>query len=122
MRVWITSFVILFSIAELYQWLKHCTLPLPVFILAGALLAIASNYGKYSTWSFWSPPVQSDTHQVQTPTIGNFPSTPNWKNLNPSAAKPLPQPPRSISFTIHPTIQKGAKNGGEYCDKHQARH
>jgi hypothetical protein len=42
--------------AELHQWMKNFTLPLPVFILAGALLAIASNYGKYAGWSFQQQP------------------------------------------------------------------
>lgn len=44
MRVWVTTFVVLFAIAELFQWLQKFTLPLPMYILGGALLAIASNY------------------------------------------------------------------------------
>lgn len=43
MRVWVLSFVLFFSAAELYQWLQKITLPFPVFVIAGALLAIASN-------------------------------------------------------------------------------
>ncbi|MEC4983180.1 MAG: hypothetical protein SAK42_03600 [Oscillatoria sp. PMC 1076.18] len=46
MKVWIVSFFLLFGLAELYQWAKDVTLPLPVFVLAGAFLAIASNYEK----------------------------------------------------------------------------
>jgi len=33
MRVWLASFVLLFAISEGYQWAKHFTLPLPIFIL-----------------------------------------------------------------------------------------
>lgn len=47
MRVWLASFVLLFAIAEVYQWAKHFTLPLPIFILGGTFLAIISNYDKY---------------------------------------------------------------------------
>ncbi len=47
MRVWLASFLLLFAIAEVYQWAKHFTLPLPIFILGGAFLAIVSNYDKY---------------------------------------------------------------------------
>ena len=47
MRVWLASFLLLFAIAEVYQWAKHFTLPLPIFILGGTFLAIVSNYDKY---------------------------------------------------------------------------
>lgn len=52
MRVWLASFLLLFALAQLYQWAKHLTLPLPVFILGGLFLAIASNYDKRSGWPF----------------------------------------------------------------------
>ena len=51
MRVWIVSFVVLFTMAEFYQWLKHFTLPLPIYILGGAFLAIASNYDRFAGFS-----------------------------------------------------------------------
>ena len=45
-RVWLTSFILLFGAAELFQWAKELTLPMPIFVLGGAFLAIASNYDK----------------------------------------------------------------------------
>ena len=108
MRVWITSVLVLFGMVELYQWMKHFTLPLPVFILAGALLAIASNYGKYGGWPFQAS-VQSDANRVQTPPVGGFTNPPNWSNLNQSSATPLPKPDRSISFTISSSAQEEAR-------------
>lgn len=36
----------LFAGVELFQWLKGVILPLPVYVLAGAFLAIASNYDR----------------------------------------------------------------------------
>ncbi len=36
----------LFVGAQLFQWLKGIILPLPIYVIAGAFLAIASNYEK----------------------------------------------------------------------------
>lgn len=47
MRVWLTCFLLLFALAELFDWIKHISLPLPIYILGGAFLAIASNFNKH---------------------------------------------------------------------------
>ncbi|MEI6380741.1 MAG: hypothetical protein WCO81_07645 [Cyanobacteriota bacterium ELA615] len=44
--VWITAVVILFTLAQIYQWVTSFLLPLPIYVLAGAFLAIASNLPK----------------------------------------------------------------------------
>ena len=105
MRVWITSVLVVFGMVELYQWMKNFTLPLPVFILAGAMLAIASNYGKYAGWSFQSPFAQSQMQPVQTVLRDKFTQVSNGSSLNPSSAKSLPQAAREISFTIRRTSE-----------------
>ena len=46
LRAWLFSVGILFVLAEFSIWLKQFILPLPIYILAGAFLAIASNYEK----------------------------------------------------------------------------
>ena len=46
MRLWLTIVAILFIAVELFQWVKGVMLPLPVYVLGGALMAIASNYDK----------------------------------------------------------------------------
>jgi len=46
MRVWIACFFVLFALAEFFDWVKEFTLPLPIYILGGAFLAVASNYDK----------------------------------------------------------------------------
>ena len=46
MRIWLACFFLLFALAELFEWAKHFSLPLPIYILGGAFLAIASNYDK----------------------------------------------------------------------------
>ena len=43
-QAWLFGVGILFVLAELGIWLKQFILPLPIYILAGAFLAIASNY------------------------------------------------------------------------------
>jgi hypothetical protein len=103
MKVWITSVLVVFGMVELYQWMKDFTLPLPVFILCGALLAIASNYGKYAGWSFQPPSAQADTKPGQASLGDGFTQASNWSKLNPSSVQPLPQATREISFTIRRT-------------------
>lgn len=51
MRIWLACFFVLFALAELFDWVKQITLPLPIYILGGAFLAIASNYNK--RWGFF---------------------------------------------------------------------
>ena len=46
MKVWLVSVAILFVLAEVYIAIKDFILPLPIYVLGGAVLAIASNYDK----------------------------------------------------------------------------
>lgn len=46
MKVWLVSVAILFVLAEVYLSIKDFILPLPIYILGGAFLAVASNYDK----------------------------------------------------------------------------
>jgi hypothetical protein len=43
-QAWIAIFFILLAVAELYQSVKDITLPFPVYLVLGAVLAVASNY------------------------------------------------------------------------------
>jgi hypothetical protein len=43
-QFWIVFFFILLAVAELYQSVKDITLPFPVYLVLGAVLAVASNY------------------------------------------------------------------------------
>ena len=44
MKVWFVTCVFLFVLVQLGQWIKGFFLPLPLYLLAGALLSLASNY------------------------------------------------------------------------------
>ncbi len=46
MRIWFICFVVLFAASQLFDWVQQFTLPLPIYILGGAFLAVASNYEK----------------------------------------------------------------------------
>ncbi len=46
MKSWLISVAVLFVIAKTLLWIKGFILPVPVYVLAGAFLAIASNYDK----------------------------------------------------------------------------
>ncbi|MBD2313157.1 hypothetical protein H6G20_15925 [Desertifilum sp. FACHB-1129] len=85
MQVWIASFILLFALAELFQWLKDFTLPLPIFILGGVFLAIASNSEKIpGLSSSFFPPEEEPL-------------------------PPPPQPSRSISFEIRRTPESDSR-------------
>jgi hypothetical protein len=101
MKVWIASVLVLYGMVEVYQWMKHFTLPLPVFILGGAILAIASNYGKYAGWSF-QPQPQPDIQRGQIPSVEDLTPAPNQNSLNSSSAASIPNTKKPISFTIRP--------------------
>lgn len=110
MRVWLTCFVLLFGAAELFQWMQHLSLPMPVFILGGLFLAVASNYDKLTNLPF-----HLDYEEPQPPTPLNQNASPAMTDLpgqSTTAAKPSPRSAstmmrkpsdtsnRSISFTI----------------------
>ena len=44
MKVWFVTCVFLFVLVQLCQWMKGFFSPLPLYLLAGALLSLASNY------------------------------------------------------------------------------
>lgn len=93
MRIWLTCFGMLFAIAELYQWAKDLSLPLPIYILGGAFLAIASNYNKRSGLF--------QNTSFEPPSAINSANSATWGNLGSSQ-----QTPKPISFTINrPTEQ-----------------
>jgi hypothetical protein len=46
MKVWLVCFFLLFALAKLFDWVQGLSLPLPMYILGGAFLAVASNYDK----------------------------------------------------------------------------
>jgi hypothetical protein len=48
MAVWIVVFVILFALAQFFDWIQGFSLPLPLSILGGVVLAIAANYQRLS--------------------------------------------------------------------------
>ncbi|MEB3160958.1 MAG: hypothetical protein VKL20_05820 [Synechocystis sp.] len=45
-QFWVLIVVVLFAGVQLFQWLQGAILPLPLYVMAGAFLAIASNYDK----------------------------------------------------------------------------
>jgi hypothetical protein len=93
MRFWITSVLVLFGIAEIFQSIKHFSVPMPMFILTGALLAIASNYNKLTNWSLGNTTAE--------PRLMDSANSSNCNNLSQSQPKPVVQSPWSISFIIN---------------------
>lgn len=102
MKVWIASFVVLFAIAEFYQWLKHFMLPLPIYILGGAFLAIASNYDRQAGFPFLKSDEQPTAIQDPIDLASGMPAVNSSTNtqIHEPNFNPAPQPPSNISFTI----------------------
>lgn len=48
MQVWTICVFVVFGIVELYQWFQALTLPLPVYGIAGLILAFASNANQWT--------------------------------------------------------------------------
>ena len=67
-QAWLISVGILFVLAEFSIWLKQFMLPLPLYVLGGAFLAIASNYDKGIMTMFRQPEATTDILS-QTATI-----------------------------------------------------
>ncbi|MBD2523630.1 hypothetical protein [Nostoc sp. FACHB-133] len=63
MRVWLACFLVLFALAELFDWLQEFNLPLPIYILGGAFLAVASNYDKIVGSYFDDPSIEASLEQ-----------------------------------------------------------
>ena len=54
-KAWLISVGILFVLDEFSIWLKQFMLPLPIYVIGGAFLAIASNYEKGIIGMFRQP-------------------------------------------------------------------
>ena len=111
MRIWAACVVLFFGVAEAYQWVQGLTLPLPLVVVTGLLLAIVSNLDRdtgvlpatnsaaiNSAATAISP---ESAVPVMPPNLRSesspHPNSPQLPNLSP------PAPP--ISFTIDkPTL------------------
>lgn len=78
-------FLVFFALSQMFQWAQEITLPLPFFILGGALLAIASNFDRRAGFPFNLTNFSAEAPPVEPPTI---------------AQSTTSKFPREISFTI----------------------
>ncbi|MDF5711806.1 MAG: hypothetical protein PUP90_30040 [Nostoc sp. S4] len=65
MRVWLACFFVLFALAEFFDWVQKFNLPLPIYILGGAFLAVASNYDKIVGSYFTDPGMEASLEHPQ---------------------------------------------------------
>jgi hypothetical protein len=98
MQVWVLCFVVFFAATQFYQWVQDVTLPTPVFIVAGALLAIASNADRYLAvrqprpiTPNSQPEESSVTEPVMPPKLERSPNSPmSLADATPSVEPQLP--------------------------------
>jgi hypothetical protein len=82
LKGWLVGVAILFVLAEFSIWLKQFMLPLPIYILAGAFLAIASNYEQGLISLFRQPDSSTAEVLTQTATLVNQAKELNSSNPN----------------------------------------
>jgi hypothetical protein len=88
----VVCFLLFFALSQFFQWAKHLTLPLPIFILGGVFLAIASNFDRRAGLPFnLLKPPEEDSPKSSVQTKPTEQST-----LSPASTTS----PREISFTI----------------------
>lgn len=97
MRIWLACFIVLFALAELFDWVKDFSLPLPIYILGGAFLAIASNYHKLI--SIYNP----TTGDIGTEIISEIHTEHAQQNIQPSTTTPISLPTSQTSQELQPT-------------------
>lgn len=93
MRVWLACFLVLFALAEFFDWIKEFQLPLPIYILGGAFLAVASNYDKLFESYFNNAIGEATLEQSPQPHLDSS-----------------PEYPYSISFKNSPALQNSQKS------------
>lgn len=82
----LVCFLVFFGLAQLFDWAQHLALPLPFFIVGGAVLAIASNFDRRAGLPL---------NLLNSLTESKAESLPAQPPLS------IPQPRSEISFTIH---------------------
>ena len=64
MKVWLVSCFVLFTLVQFVHWLSNFFIPLPLYILGGACLALASNY-QGSLSNLWEQNIQNLKSSVE---------------------------------------------------------
>jgi hypothetical protein len=100
MRFWVIGVILLVGGAELYQWMRHFTLPLPMVIMAGVVLAIASNYDKHLPFRLSLNTSDMERDRVNPSSSSAYPDTQQLP-ISPELPRfQTTQSSRSISFEI----------------------
>ena len=68
-KSWLFSVAVLFVVVKALLWVKGFILPLPIYVLAGAFLAIASNYDKGIVNLFRPQAIKSNNVITQTASL-----------------------------------------------------
>ena len=97
MQVLLVCLVLFFAVSELYQWMQGMTLPLPMLIAAGIVLAIASNLRSLSVPS-WNSNLFQASATLPSPSL---PATSEPVALESVA----PEPVATKLVTPKPSVQ-----------------
>lgn len=101
MQLWLTSFILLFGAVEFWQWVQQASLLTPIFVLGGAFLAIASNYGKLSNL-----PLHLDD-KAPNSSFNSVTSTQATPAVSPATLQKSSVRPSPVSFEIEKPFKPG---------------
>lgn len=93
MKVWLPIFFAIFVLAEAFQWFKALDLPTPIFVGAGVILAIASNWERRAGIPFkWFRALRlfepSEPYEPPEPAIAQTPAVPLQSSVTPTVKLP----------------------------------
>ncbi|MDX2215798.1 MAG: hypothetical protein SFY66_21220 [Oculatellaceae cyanobacterium bins.114] len=113
MPIGIGFLIMVLAIAEWYSWLPGIDLPVPIFIAAGLLLAVASNRGKRVNLPWRSPhapPLQSSqpkpAQPKQPPSQTSVVTTPVKVIPDPTPVQPPRRSPELPKFKLPISSEK----------------
>ncbi|MEM1425295.1 MAG: hypothetical protein AAGF75_01905 [Cyanobacteria bacterium P01_H01_bin.130] len=95
MKIWLPIFIAVFIVAQALQWAQGLALPLPIFVVAGVILAAVSNWDRRAGIPFkWFRQWQG----VPDPDF----QTPDAPPASSPTAPPTPIPPTSRPTVASP--------------------
>jgi hypothetical protein len=101
----LACFVLFFGLSQLFGWMRQFNLPLPIFILGGAFLAIVSNFDRRA-----GLPFSLIDELLAPPSKEIKPPAPDQSEvIEPSQTQVLtPQAQKPVSFKIRKSEQSSS--------------
>ena len=113
-RFWLVIVVGLFVSFQFFQWLRGVIMPLPIYMIAGAFLAIASNYEKGLSGLAHHLSLPTPVSSASNPTVQKVVPPSSVESQTPVAIPERPQPQfvDSVADSVT-TLQEQSPSSGK---------